>query len=255
MAPAPTPLPPFVLAQDGDRFLLFERPLEILEAWEPGAVTDVLRRADEALAADRFVAGYLGYEAAAAFALPTRAPDPDGPPLVWLGVFDSVAGAEPPRVEPGAAVPTARWEPSLDAAGHAAALARIHAHLAQGDTYQVNFTFALRAALAEGPHALFARLLAVQRPRHAALVDLGRFAVACASPELFFAREDGILTTRPMKGTAARGLTPEEDEALADSLRGSEKERAENLIIVDMLRNDLGRVAEVGSVEVPALFE
>jgi para-aminobenzoate synthetase/4-amino-4-deoxychorismate lyase len=255
LAHAPMPRPPFVLVQDGERFLLFEGPLEVLEAREPGAVADVLRRADEALAASRFVAGYLGYEAAAAFSLPTRAPDPEGPPLAWLGVCESAAAAEPPRVEPGEVAPAARWEPSLDAAGHAAALARIHAHLAQGDTYQVNFTFALGAALAEEPHALFARLVAVQRPRHAALVDLGRFAVACASPELFFRREDGILTTRPMKGTAPRGLTPEEDEALAESLRGSEKERAENLMIVDMLRNDLGRVAEVGSVEVPALFE
>ena len=255
MAIVSTPAPPFVLAQDGQRFLRFESPLGVLEAREPGAVKDVLRRADEALAAGRWVAGFLSYEAAAAFGLATRPADPDGPPLVWLGVFDSAGEAEPPPAAPDLPFPSLRWEPSLDAAAHARALSRIHERLAAGDTYQVNFTFALRAPLVEEPLALFARLRAVQCPRHAALVDLGRFAIACASPELFFRRDGGVLTARPMKGTAPRGLTPEEDETRAASLRGSEKERAENLMIVDMLRNDLGLVAEVGSVEVPALFE
>jgi para-aminobenzoate synthetase/4-amino-4-deoxychorismate lyase len=152
-------------------------------------------------------------------------------------------------------VPPARWDPALDAAGHERALARIQEHIGRGDTYQVNLTFPLRAPLVEEPIALFARLLATQRPRHGALVDLGRFAVGCASPELFFRLEEGRLTTRPMKGTAERGVTPEEDEVQERHLRESQKERAENLMIVDMLRNDLGQVAEVGSVEVPALFE
>ena len=227
----------------------------ILEAREAAAVRPVLEQADAALAAGRWVAGFLAYEAAAAFGLATRTPDPDGPPLAWLGVFEAPVEAEPPRADPGEPAPAVRWEPLLDAAGHAKALARIHERIAAGDTYQVNFTFPLYAPLAEEPVALFARLLAVQRARHAALVDLGRFVVACASPELFFRHEGGVLTARPMKGTAPRGLTREEDEARAAALRDSAKERAENLMIVDMLRNDLGQVAEVGSVEVPALFE
>ena len=255
MSPQPPPTAPFALVQDGGRFLLFEAPLATIEARDAAGVRAALEEADAALASGRFLAGFLAYEAAAAFGFATRPPDPDGPPLVWLGVFDAPREAEPPRADPGAPAPAARWEPALDEAGHAAALARIHERIARGDTYQVNFTFPLRAPLAEEPLALFARLLATQRPRHAAFVDLGRFAVVCASPELFFRLEGGRLTTRPMKGTAARGLTPAEDEAQAARLRESEKERAENLMIVDMLRNDLGQVAEVGSVEVPALFE
>ena len=255
MSPQPPPTAPFALVQDGGRFLLFEAPLAVLEARDAAGVRAALQEADAALAAGRFVAGFLAYEAAAAFGFTTRPPDPDGPPLVWLGVFDAPREAEPPRAEPGAPAPAARWEPALDEGGHARAIARIHERIARGDTYQVNFTFPLRAPLAEEPLALFGRLLATQRPRHAAFVDLGRFAVACASPELFFRLEDGSLTTRPMKGTAARRATPEEDEAQAACLRESEKEQAENLMIVDMLRNDLGQVAEVGSVEVPALFE
>jgi para-aminobenzoate synthetase / 4-amino-4-deoxychorismate lyase len=255
VSPPPPPTAPFALVQDGGRFLLFEAPLATLEARDAAGVRAVLEEADAALASGRFLAGFLAYEAAAAFGFTTRPPAPEGPPLVWLGVFDAPREAEPPRADPGAPAPAARWEPALDEAGHAAAIARIHERIARGDTYQVNFTFPFRAPLAEDPLALFGRLLAAQRPRHAAFVDLGRFAVACVSPELFFRREDGLLTTRPMKGTAARGATPAEDEAQAAHLRESEKERAENLMIVDMLRNDLGQVAEVGSVEVPSLFE
>lgn len=255
MSPQPPPTAPFALVQDGGRFLLFEAPLATLEARDAAGVRAALEEADAVLASGRFVAGFLAYEAAAAFGLTTRPPDPDGPPLVWLGVFKAPREAGPPRADPDAPAPTARWEPALDEAGHAKALARIHERIAAGDTYQVNFTFPLRAPLAEEPLALFGRLLATQRPRHAAFVDLGRFAVACASPELFFRLEGGRLTTRPMKGTAARGATPAADEAQAAHLRESEKERAENLMIVDMLRNDLGQVAEVGSVEVPSLFE
>ena len=204
--PAPADDAPFALVQDGGRFLLFEAPLAELVARDAAGVRAALGEADAALAAGRFVAGFLAYEAAAAFGFATRPPDPDGPPLVWLGVFEAPREAEPPRAEPGGPVPPARWEPALDAAGHAGALARIHERLAAGDTYQVNFTFPLRAPLRPRTRfALFARLVAAQRPRHAALVDLGRFAVASASPELFFRLEDGPLTTRPMKGTAAAG--------------------------------------------------
>jgi para-aminobenzoate synthetase/4-amino-4-deoxychorismate lyase len=251
----PPPSAPFALVQDGARFLLFEAPLRVLEAREPAGVRAVLEEADAALEAGHWLAGFLAYEAAAGFGFATRPPDPDGPPLAWLGVFEEPREAEPPRAALGFAVPAPRWEPALGPDGHAAALRSVQDRIAAGDTYQVNVTFPLRAPLVEDPLALFARLVAVQKPRHAAFVDLGRFAVACASPELFFRLEGGTLTARPMKGTAAPGLTPEDDEARAARLRGSEKERAENLMIVDMLRNDLGQVAEVGSVEVPALFE
>jgi para-aminobenzoate synthetase/4-amino-4-deoxychorismate lyase len=246
---------PCVIAQDGHRFLAFASPHAVLEARDAGSVLSLLREADGALAAGRFVAGFLAYEAAAAFGLATRAPDPDGPPLAWLGVFDAPREVERPRAAGG--LPGGLgFEPALDAEGYAARLASVERRIAAGDTYQVNLTFPMRAALAEEPRALFARLLSAQRPRHAAFVDLGRFALVSASPELFFARDaSGALSARPMKGTAPRGPTPELDEAAAAALRASEKQRAENLMIVDMLRNDLGRIAELGSVEVVSLFD
>ena len=147
------------------------------------------------------------------------------------------------------------WLPELDATAHAASLAGVRERIAAGETYQPNFTFPLEAPLAEEPAALFARLVAAQRPRHAAYVDIGRFAIVSASPELFFERAEGLLRTRPMQGKAPRGPTPEQDDAAAAALTASEKERAENLMLVDMLRNDLGRVAEPGSVETASLFD
>jgi para-aminobenzoate synthetase/4-amino-4-deoxychorismate lyase len=251
---APSADRPLVLVQDGARLLEFPAPAGVLEARDSAAIPALLSEADRAIAAGAWIAGYLSYEAGGAFSLPTRPADPDGPPLVWLGVFDGPAEREWPRAAPGPA-PATRWQPALDASAHARAVARIQARIAAGDTYQANFTFPVTGALEEEPLALFARLVATQRPRHAAYLDLGRFAIASASPELFFRVEGGIVEARPMKGTAPRGRTAAEDAERACALRGSEKERAENLMIVDMLRSDLGRVAEVGGVEVLSLFD
>jgi para-aminobenzoate synthetase / 4-amino-4-deoxychorismate lyase len=254
MATSPLLAPPAVVVQDGERFLAFEAPAAVLETRDAGAVLSLLREADAALADGRYVAGYLAYEAATAFGLPTLPAEAEGPPLAWLGVFEAPREIACPAAEAGPP-PGASWRPTLDAAEHAARLARIHARIAAGDSYQVNFTFPLAAELAEEPAALFARLVAAQRPRHAAYLDLGRFAIVSASPELFFEREAGVLRARPMKGTAPRGPTAELDQRAADALAASEKQRAENLMIVDMLRNDLGRVAELGSVETESLFD
>ena len=146
------------------------------------------------------------------------------------------------------------WEPALDASVHARALATLQERIAWGDTYQVNFTFPLRARLAADPWAFFSSLFHTQRPRYAAYLDTGRFAIASVSPELFFDWRGDRLRTRPMKGTAPRGGSAREDDAQARALAASEKDRAENLMIVDMLRNDLGRVAVPGSVSVSELF-
>jgi para-aminobenzoate synthetase/4-amino-4-deoxychorismate lyase len=241
--------------QHGERWLGFAEPLQVLEARDPGGVLSLLREADTELRAGRHVAGFLAYEAAAAFGLATRAPDPEGPPLAWLGVFEAVREGVPPRCVAGAGR-EAGFEPALGPGEYEARLARVKRHIAAGDTYQVNLTFPMHAPLVDEPWELFARLLAAQRPRHAAYLDLGRFAIASASPELFFERDaGGVLAARPMKGTAPRGATPELDEARAQALAASEKQRAENLMIVDMLRNDLGRVAELGSVSVESLFD
>ena len=144
--------------------------------------------------------------------------------------------------------------PSIDREGFDAAFARIKEHLAAGDTYQVNYTFRMEADFHGDPEALFADLVASQRGQYSAFLDIGDFAICSASPELFFEFKGVDILARPMKGTARRGRTLEEDRAFGASLAASAKERAENVMVVDMIRNDLGRVADVGTVEVAELF-
>jgi para-aminobenzoate synthetase/4-amino-4-deoxychorismate lyase len=146
------------------------------------------------------------------------------------------------------------WTRGWTEAGHRAAVERVREHIAAGDTYQLNLTVRMHAPVSGDLEALYADLAWAQAGSHAAFLDLGRHAVLSASPELFFRWSGDTLLTRPMKGTARRGDTPAEDEAARARLLASDKERAENLMIVDLLRNDLGRVAEVGSVAVPVLF-
>jgi para-aminobenzoate synthetase/4-amino-4-deoxychorismate lyase len=163
-----------------------------------------------------------------------------------------VEAAQPPL--PAGAYRCGGWRPSVDAAAYRRAVDEVRRRIARGDTYQVNYTYRLRAAFEGDPAGLFRDLAAAQGGAHGGWIDAGRHAVCCASPELFFAQAHGAVTARPMKGTAPRGRWSAEDDARARQLAASPKERAENLMIVDMMRNDLGRVAEPGTVEVPRLF-
>jgi para-aminobenzoate synthetase/4-amino-4-deoxychorismate lyase len=145
------------------------------------------------------------------------------------------------------------WRHDWTEAGYRADVERVRGCIAVGETYQLNLTVRMRAPVTGDLTALYADLAAAQRGRYAAYLDLGRCAVVSASPELFFEWTSDGLLTRPMKGTAPRGRTPAEDDERRRALLASAKERSENVMIVDLLRNDLGRVAEVGSVAVPVL--
>jgi para-aminobenzoate synthetase/4-amino-4-deoxychorismate lyase len=248
-----------VLLHDAARgqWLSFRRPARVLAAHTLAEVLPALREA-EALVDDYglYAAGFVSYEASPAFdpSFRVRPAEADFP-LVWFGLYPEPE-VVPPPVPPAASMPSnGDWSPSVTRAEYAAAIDCIQAHIARGDTYQVNYTFRLRRAFDGDARALFASLAQAQQSAYAAYVDIGRFAICSASPELFFARDGRRVTARPMKGTAPRGRWSAEDRAKAAWLRGSEKNRAENVMIVDMLRNDLGRVAQVGSVRVPRLFE
>jgi para-aminobenzoate synthetase / 4-amino-4-deoxychorismate lyase len=246
------PAPGQALIQDGKGWLRFEAPHRILVAWTGDEVHAALRELDAATGAGLWAAGFLAYEAAAAFGLAVRPPQA-GLPLLWFGLYREAVPSHAPVASAGGSA-VGPWEPTLDASRYASALATLEERIGWGDTYQVNFTFPLRAPFAADPSAYFASLVQTQRSRHAAYLDTGRFAVCSVSPELFFDWNGDRLRTRPMKGTAPRGRTAQEDEACAAALAASEKDRAENLMIVDMLRNDLGRVAKAGSVVGSDLF-
>ena len=244
---------PKVTLQHDGRWWAFAGFERAVVAWRADEVAAAVREVERAVEEDGLLAaGYLAYEAAAAYGLSVHPPEPDGPPLLWFGLFRRREPVEPPA--PAGDYHFGPWQPALDFATYTAALERIKAAIARGDTYQANFTFPLRADFAGAPQALFAALSAAQRADYGAYFDLGRFVICSASPELFFRRDGERIESRPMKGTAHRGLTAAGDRAQIEWLRRSEKNRAENVMIVDMIRNDFGRVARVGSVAVPALF-
>lgn len=245
-------MPAVVFSPDIASWVRYERPAAVFEAHRHDEVPGILAHLeDEVERTGLHAVGFLAYEAGRAFdaAMPAAACAPF--PLAWFGLYG------PPRpvlLDASASAPAPAWTPELDEPSHAAALARIREHLAGGETYQVNFTHRLRAPFDGDPWSLFCRLAARQPSPHCAYVDVGDFVVCCASPEMFFEREGETVRSRPMKGTAPRGRWTGEDRAVAEGLVRSEKERAENVMIVDMVRNDLGRVCRPGSVRVPELF-
>lgn len=233
---------------------MFSDPQRVLIAETLDEVPIVMDEAEDVAQAGSWVVGYVSYQAAPAFDAPLRvASRLQGPelPLAWFGVYPASDVPGPPagRFQLG------RWTAGLTETQHAARVDMIREAIAAGDTYQVNLTFPMRAEFEGDPGALFQAMMRSQPHSYGAWIDLGDQHVVSVSPELFFAKDDRLLTTRPMKGTAPRGRSSVEDLGERDRLVSSEKERAGNLMIVDMLRNDLGRVAVVGSVDVTALFE
>lgn len=255
------------------KWRVFERPLEIVMARDVHNVLPALEKVEnECIRHQRYAAGFLSYEAAPAFdgALKTRPADDF--PLLWFGVYDHASECAldeleslgPARDRPRgvargrpAAAGTAEehWAASITADRYADVFDQLQEFIRNGDTYQVNYTYRIRARLQSDPFALFLQLARTQSPPFGAYVDTGKWAVCSASPELFFHRAGERVESRPMKGTAARGLWFEQDIENARRLRESDKERSENVMIVDMVRNDLGRVARPGSVRVANLFD
>lgn len=236
----------------------FARPQRVIRADRPEEVQPALEALQQAVAAGNYVAGYLSYEAGYALEARLAPLEPPGRhgPLVWFGVFDA------PVTAPAAALDgwlegrayagplTSEW----DLTAYAARFDRVKALIAAGDFYQANLTFRAGFAFAGDPLALYAKLRTASGARYGAYIDTGSHQLLSLSPELFFEISDGIITAKPMKGTAARDADPAADARVRDALAASTKNRAENLMIVDLLRNDLGRIAELGSVTVPNLF-
>ncbi|WP_429599962.1 aminodeoxychorismate synthase component I [Sphingomonas zeicaulis] len=261
----PPPPTPFVLLDDarlagaGDA-RLYAAPERVIVAHHRDDVRPALAALRAGIAEGLDAAGFLAYEAGHALEprLDALGAQPEGP-LLWFGLFrgwQSIPAAEVPELLPdpaGGHVAPAR--PLISRAAYGTAFAEVQRLIAAGDTYQANLTFQTRMAIAGHPLALYAGLRQRARAGHGGIVFTGDRWLLSLSPELFFTLADGRLTARPMKGTAERGGDPATDAALASELAADPKQRAENLMIVDLLRNDLTRVAAPGSVAVPRLFE
>jgi para-aminobenzoate synthetase/4-amino-4-deoxychorismate lyase len=238
-------------------------PVGVLEATRAGEVVATIEAAEAATARGLWVAGFVAYEAAPGLDtdLVVRASEAGDPfaalPLAWFAMFERAEETTLPlpRDEGMAAAPEGTWVPTTPRDRYETSVGRIREQIAAGETYQVNHTMRLRSRVEGDPRGLYRDLCYAQRGAFAAYLDLGRYRVLSASPELFFELRDGAIVTRPMKGTAPRGRWPEEDRAVAERLLASAKDRAENAMIVDLLRNDLGRISRTGSVAWADVFE
>ncbi|NND71280.1 MAG: aminodeoxychorismate synthase component I [Rhodothermales bacterium] len=239
--------------------LLFRDPTDIISTRFSADVLACLDRIDEAIASGFYVAGYIAYEAGAAVAGLALAPD-SRRSLLWFGIYRDVArlkredaaslglhmDATRPVVDEG--------DFTISQIDYTSRIDTIKHHIREGDVYQINFTAPYRFNTSLTPVELYCRLRRRQRVDYAAMINTGDNIVLSLSPELFFKRSGNQIVTRPMKGTASRGATQEEDDKIRAALQADAKNTAENLMIVDLLRNDLSRICTPGSVETTDLF-
>ncbi|BCM21519.1 aminodeoxychorismate synthase component I [Mesorhizobium sp. J8] len=240
------------------RQLVFDRPHEIILARTAEEFAPALERAQAAADAGKWLAGYFSYEAGYLFEpkLVPLLPEGRRAPLICLGVFDApVDQAVPQSAVPASNGPIFDARATWSAENYAGRFARLHNHIRKGDCYQGNLTFPVQAQWSGDPLAAFDALTERQPVKYGALVSLGDPVVLSRSPELFFEIDaEGMIETHPMKGTAPRGTTRAEDARLKAFLRNDEKNQAENRMIVDLLRNDISLISEVGTLDVPELF-
>jgi aminodeoxychorismate synthase component I len=257
---------PFVLLDDASpdgagRALLFREPVEIVRADRLDAVLPALARIEAATAAGRHAAGYMSYAAGHAFEprLAVHGPrEGDAGPLLWFGLFDAVASvprdAVPALLPPPDRAVVGPIAPLISRADYDRAIATVLDYIRAGDIYQANLTFPARVPITGDPLAAYAAIRPRAAAGYGALVRHDGRHILSFSPESFFSLEGGRIETRPMKGTARRLADPVADAQAVATLASDPKQRAENLMIVDLLRNDISRVTRPGSVKVPALF-
>ena len=234
---------------------MFSRPVGHVVALTIDEVRPALDAVRDAATNGLYAAGYVSYEAAPAFDRAMRVRGGHRMPLVRFGLFDRSTDQVADQNDQAPHVPpTLDWTADTGRDAYDAAIARIRDAIGRGDTYQVNYTFRLHAWFEGDAGSWYEALRAAQGGGYTADLDFGDTRILTASPELFFERRADRVTSRPMKGTRRRGRWADEDRALADQLAASGKDRAENLMIVDLTRNDLGRVARIGTVHVPAMF-
>lgn len=240
---------------------LFDGAVETVVALTAAEIAPALARLDALRAQGHWIAGYIAYEAGYALEpkLASLMPETSAPLLVF-GAYAAPQSAEAVLDAARVAAPEAALaplEPQVSRADYGAAMDQVMAYIAAGDCYQINLTFPLQTRLLSGTAlGLYGALRARQAVGHGAFVDLGVGPVLISrSPELFIRLDAaGRIEARPMKGTAPRDPDPVRDAELAEELRASAKGQAENLMIVDLLRNDISRISKVGSVKVPELF-
>jgi len=254
---------PFVLLDDarpGGPRILYRDPAGVIAAIRPEEVAPALERVRAALAEGKHAAGWMAYEAGHGLEprLASLARGSEGLPLLWFGLFAEAEMIDEAALEAMLGDPAGAWvglpRPGISRADYGQAHARVADYIAAGDIYQANLSFRADVAVQGSPLGVYARLRRNARAGWGGIVHDGRNWLLSLSPELFFKSDGAHVEARPMKGTAPRAADSAEDAALAQALAADPKQRAENLMIVDLIRNDLSRVATPGSVVTPLLF-
>lgn len=230
----------------------FTEPHAVLEAKSLEDVAAIFEQVDRYTSQGYYAAGYVSYEAAPAFHPEMAVHEGAEMPLAWFGIYSET---QAPKPADDADYEVSAWALEGSVPEYKNGIQKIRQAIEEGDTYQVNYTERLTAGFKGDAQAFYRQLARNQQADYSAYLDIGRHQILSASPELFFRIDGSRIRTKPMKGTAPRGRTNGEDEAILDVLLESEKERAENLMIVDLLRNDMSRLAKPGTVQVPKLFE
>ncbi|MBB3312785.1 para-aminobenzoate synthetase component 1 [Rhizobium sp. BK196] len=255
---------PFILFRDDTtgEVMLFAGPQHVIVARTRAELLPALERMEEARKAGKWLAGYMAYEAGHLFEekLAAFAEEDRETPLLLFGVFDAPQPENHPLATPRQrreneeflTAPKAAWNFDI----YKERFERLHRHLRLGDIYQANLTMPIEARWSGDPLAAFWSLIDRQPVKYGAFANLGGPIILSRSPELFFRTDqDGWIETHPMKGTAKRGATPAEDAQIVETMKADIKTQAENRMIVDLLRNDISRITEVGTLDVPKLFE
>lgn len=251
-----------------NRWLSFTHPVSVIQVNQTEDVLPALVEVEQNVQKrNLFAAGFVSYEAAPGLNPALKVRFMEGFPLLWFGLYNSPKDFE---LSPPEKVYNLDWAPNIQQDEYEDAILSIKEWIARGWTYQVNYTLRLKTGFQEGgltpqdgilagdplsAWKLFLQLAHAQQANYSAYVDTGNFVICSASPELFISRQGNELVSQPMKGTAPRGRSLDEDLLQADWLRTSEKNRAENVMIVDMIRNDMGRIADKSSVSVSQLFQ
>ena len=239
----------------GERYT-FTQPIKELKTRDLSEVADLLAQVESYQEQGYYVVGYVSYEAAPAFEekLAVHKAPLLAEYLLYFTVHDRVETSSIPLTYDDIDL-SSKWQEVTSAEDYEKAIAQIHHHLRQGDTYQVNYTVQLKQDLNANPFDIYNRMVVEQEAGYNAYIEHDEMAVISMSPELFFEQNDRELTTRPMKGTTQRGVTDDEDLKEAAWLEQDPKNRSENMMIVDLLRNDMNRISEVGSEHVERLCQ
>jgi para-aminobenzoate synthetase/4-amino-4-deoxychorismate lyase len=245
-------MPAAAFRRNDGSWLVFDTPIRTLCATTQAEVLPCLQEVERYVHEGLYAAGFVSYEAAPAFDQALAAFPVDEFPLVWFAVYYQPSILSLPLPE-RTMYQDPTWQPSMSTSEYRRALEKILGFIAEGDTYQVNFTFRLKSAFTMDPWEYF-RLVDQGHPMpYASFINTGRYAVCSFSPELFFCLEGKSITAQPMKGTSRRGRYCEEDALVSFQLKNSGKERAENIMIVDMIRNDISRIASSRAISVPEI--